>query len=160
MAPVAPQTATRRRSTSRSPLVRRAFATLRRTHTFFDNPFPPAGWTVTNTSIGSYRPRPPARLDQHQPWRPRQSDRRHRTLRHCRQRPLRLSGSTLDTIDVHRHPRHHRTDQSRRFRFNTDYDDLTAGGTTDSAILEASTDGGATWTTRPNLGRRRTAARC
>ena len=33
-----------------------------------------------------------------------------------------------------------------RVRFNMDYDDLTTGGTTDSAILEASTDGGATWT--------------
>lgn len=113
--------------------------------TFFDNPFPPAGWTVTNTSVGCVAPGLPDWTNTNPanraasnltggvgPFAIADSDR-------CG------SGSTLDTIMT--------TGLldftgliSLMVSFNTDYDDLSVGGVNDQALLDASTDGGATWT--------------
>ena len=109
--------------------------------TFFDNPFPPAGWTVTNTSTGCAAPGVPEWTNTNPgvrtnltggsgPFAIVDSDR-------CG------SGGTLSTImstgllDL--------TGLiSPTVTFNTDYNDIATGS--DLALLEASTDGGATWT--------------
>ncbi len=109
-------------------------------YAFFDNPFPPAGWTVTNTSSGCVAPGVPEWTNTNPanranltggtgPFAIADSDR-------CG------SGSTLDTIMT--------TGLldftglvSPTVSFNTDYNDLAAGG--DQGLLDVSTDGGANW---------------
>ncbi len=110
-------------------------------YSFFDNPFPPAGWSVTNTSANCT---PPGLPD----W--TNTNPGNRTNLTGGTGPFAIAdsdrcgtGSTLDTIMT--------TGLldftglvSPTVSFNTDYDDI--GATGDQALLDASTDGGATWT--------------
>ncbi len=109
--------------------------------TFFNNPFPPVGWTVTNTSTGCVAPGVPEWTNTNPgnranltggvgPFAIADSDR-------CG------STSTLDTIMT--------TGlldftglMSPTVSFNTDYYDIGTDG--DQALMDVSTDGGATWT--------------
>ena len=106
----------------------------------FAGSFPPAGWTVANSSTGCIAPGVPEWTNTNPgiranltggagPFAIADSDR-------CG------SGSTLDTTLVT--PVFDLTGLTDpRVHFQTDYDDIATGG--DLALLEVSTDGGATW---------------
>ncbi len=112
-------------------------------YAFFDGAFPPAGWTVTNTSVSCTAPGVPEWTNTNPglranltggvgPFAIADSDR-------CG------SGSTLDTI-MSTGLLDFTGLISPTVSFNTDYNDLSSGAASDRGLLDVSTDGGATWT--------------
>jgi len=113
--------------------------------TFFENPFPPAGWTVTNTSVGCDPPGVPE-------WTNTNPDGRANMtggvgLFAIADSDTCGSGSTLDTImTTGMLDFTGLTDPAVSFWM--DYNDISTGG--DMGELDVSTDGGATWTNLVN----------